>query len=144
MNISDEGLALIKKFEGLRLEAYFDSVGVLTIGYGHTGQDVTEGMKIDEAVADALLRRDVASAEGCVNGCVTVEITQQEFDALVSFAFNLGCRTLKNSTLLRKLNASDYDGAALEFPKWCHAGGKELPGLVARREAEQALFEATA
>lgn len=143
MNISPEGLAIIKRFEGCRLVAYRDSVGILTIGYGST-RAVREGMTITQQEADLRLVDDVRNAEVCVNGCVTVPMTQGEFDALVSFAFNLGCRALKNSTLLKKLNDSDYDGARAEFAKWCHAGGKELPGLVARRSAEAQRFEAMA
>ena len=140
MNISDNGLDLIKKHEGLRLEAYQDSVGVWTIGYGHTA-GVKEGDTCTEEEANAYLREDAKSAERCVNSCVAVPLTQNEFDALCSFAFNLGCTSLRNSTLLRKLNDSDFDGAAAEFQKWNHAGGKVLAGLTKRREDEAQLFE---
>ena len=143
MRISQAGLTLIKGFEGLRLTAYKDSVGILTIGYGHTGKDVKEGDEITEQWADALLERDVLIAEKCVNGAVQVPITQGEFDALCSFVFNLGCARLRVSTLLRKLNDSDYDGAAAEFKRWNKAGGTVLAGLTRRRVAEVALFEST-
>ena len=140
MNLSETGLQLIKDHEGCRLEAYLDSVGVPTIGYGHT-KGVKEGDTCTQAQADSWLREDANSAEWCVNKCVTVPLTQGEFDALVSFAFNLGCTSLRNSTLLRKLNDSDYDGAAAEFPKWNYAGGQVLAGLTTRRQAEQRRFE---
>ena len=143
MNISDEGLDLIREHEGCRLEAYKDSVGIWTCGYGHT-YGVKEGDTCTQAQADAWLREDVRQAEVCVSGAVTVPLTQGEFDALVSFTYNLGCRALKNSTLLKLLNDSDYDGAAAEFKKWNHAGGAVLAGLTARREAERARFEAMA
>ena len=140
MNTSDAGLDLIKSHEGLRLRAYLDSVEIPTIGYGHT-RGVELGMTCDEAQADAWLRDDVKIAERCVNGLVTVPLTQGEFDALVSFVFNLGCANLRESTLLRKLNDSDYDGAAQEFARWNHAGGEVVAGLTARRQAERQRFE---
>jgi lysozyme len=140
MNVSDAGLALIREHEGCQLEAYQDSVGVWTIGYGHT-RGVKRGDTCTQEQADAWLVEDVGSAENCVNNAVTVEMTQGEFDALVSFTFNLGCAALRNSTLLRKLNADDRDGAAAEFHKWNHAGGVALAGLTARRAAEAEMFE---
>ena len=142
MKISDKGLSLIKLHEGLRLEAYRDSVGVLTIGYGHTGS-VSDGQVITSGQAEILLSQDVHNVEVCVEKYVTVPMTQGEFDALCSFVFNLGCTALRNSTLLRKLNASDYDGAASEFKRWDHAGGQKLAGLTKRRAAEASLFEST-
>ena len=141
MNISDRGLDLIKTHEGCRLEAYQDSVGVWTIGYGHT-MGVKQGDTCTQEQAEAWLTEDVTTiAERCVNWLVKVPLTQSEFDALCSFSFNLGCSALRNSTLLKKLNASDYNGASLEFGKWDHAGGKQLAGLTARRTAEAELFE---
>ena len=113
------------------------------MGVGHTGPEVKHGLVIDQQEADEYLRKDVHVAESCVEKNVTVPLTQGEFDALVSFTFNLGCTALRNSTLLRKLNASDYDGAAAEFAKWNHAGGKVLAGLTTRREAERERFEET-
>jgi len=140
MKISDNGLDLIRKYEGLRLEAYICPAGILTIGYGHTGSDVTAGMKIDNAQADALLSKDVERFEKSVNDLVKVPMTQGMFDSLVCFAFNLGAGSLKSSTLLTKLNANDAKGAADEFLRWNKAGGKVLAGLTARRESERDIF----
>ncbi|MES2564390.1 MAG: lysozyme [Pseudomonadota bacterium] len=140
MIISDEGIQLIKKFEGCKLEAYLCPAGVWTIGYGHTGQDVVEGLSITDHQADALLQHDLARFERCVDNYVQVAITQAQFDALVSFALNLGCESLKKSTLLRMLNDGDDVGASLQFERWNRAGGKVLAGLTRRREAERDLF----
>jgi len=140
MKISQTGLDLIKSFEGLELKAYQDVVGVWTVGFGSTGPHVKPGMVITAKQAEDLLREDVARFEACVSKQVTVPINQNQFDALVSFAFNLGCGNLASSTLLKKLNAKDYAGASLEFPKWNRAGGSVLAGLTRRREAEKALF----
>lgn len=144
MKISDDGMALIKRFEGLRLQAYQDSVGVWTIGYGWTqpvaGRKVGAGMAIDAATAERLLVCGVAQIEQGVERLVAVTVTQGQFDALVSFAYNLGLRALENSTLLRRLNAGDRQGAADQFGRWVNAGGVRLDGLVARRAAERALF----
>lgn len=137
--ISPNGLALIKKFEGLRLKAYQDSVGVWTIGYGHT-KGVVSGMSISDGQADAYLRTDADVAGAGVRSMVTVPIDQNQYDALVSFAFNLGVSALKGSTLLKKLNQGDYHGAADQFSRWVFAGNKKLDGLVKRREAERQLF----
>lgn len=137
---SEEGLALTKGFEGLRLAAYQDVVGVWTIGYGHTGPEVGAGLTITEAEAEMLLRADLADAIACVNCAVSVEIAQCQFDALVDFCFNAGRGNFVNSTLLRKLNLGDVDGAAAEFQLWVHAGGKVVAGLVRRRKAEADLF----
>ncbi|MEN5281177.1 lysozyme [Serratia marcescens] len=144
MKISDDGMALIKRFEGLRLQAYQDSVGVWTIGYGWTqpvaGRKVGAGMAIDAVTAERLLVCGVAQFEQGVERLVAVTITQGQFDALVSFAYNLGLRALEKSTLLRRLNAGDRQGAADQFDRWVNAGGVRLDGLVARRAAERALF----
>lgn len=144
MQISNKGIALIKQFEGLRLDAYQDSVGVWTIGYGWTqpvdGKPITKGMVIKPETAERLLKTGLVSYENDVSKLVKVKLTQGQFDALVSFAYNLGTRALSTSTLLRKLNAGDYRGAADEFPRWNKAGDKVLDGLTRRREAERALF----
>lgn len=144
MRTSEKGVALIKSFEGLNLTAYKDSVGVWTIGYGWTqpvdGKPITKGMVIKPETAERLLKTGLVSYENDVSKLVKVKLTQGQFDALVSFAYNLGTRALSTSTLLKKLNAGDYDGAADEFPRWNKAGGKELAGLTRRREAEFALF----
>lgn len=142
--ISNNGVSLIKEFEGCRLTAYRCSAGTWTIGYGHTGtvdgKAVASGMTITAAKATELLKADLSKFEAAVNTYVAAPITQNMFDALVSFAFNCGTGALKGSTLLKKLNAKDYNGAAAEFPKWNKAGGVVLNGLVRRRERERQLF----
>lgn len=144
MQTSDKGIALIKQFEGCKLTAYQDSVGVWTIGYGWTqpvdGKPIRAGMTIKQETADRLLKTGLVSYESDVSRLVKVGLTQGQFDALVSFTYNLGSRSLSTSTLLRKLNAGDYAGAADEFLRWNKAGGKVLNGLTRRREAERALF----
>jgi GH24 family phage-related lysozyme (muramidase) len=144
MQTSDKGIALIKEFEGCKLTAYQDSVGVWTIGYGWTqpvdGKPIRAGMTIKQETAERLLKTGLVSYESDVSRLVKVGLTQEQFDALVSFTYNLGARSLSTSTLLRKLNAGDYAGAAEEFLRWNKAGGKVLNGLTRRREAERALF----
>lgn len=140
MNISDQGLELIKSFEGCKLEAYQDVKGVWTIGIGHTGSDVSDGVCITEDQAMDYLRQDVGWAEQVVNNLVTTALTQNQFDALVDFVYNAGSGNFENSTLLRLVNAGDFDAAAQEFPKWDHAGGVVVEGLLRRREAERDLF----
>lgn len=143
MNTSETGLDLIKTFESLRLTTYLDSVGIPTIGYGTTridGNPVEMSMTITESQADHYLKTKVEEFEKVINRCVTVDLTQNQFDALVSFTYNLGSGNLLKSTLLKKLNAGDYQGAADEFPKWSMAGGHVLAGLLRRRNAERDLF----
>ncbi|EPJ2342271.1 lysozyme [Enterobacter kobei] len=144
MQTSEKGIALIKQFEGCKLTAYQDSVGVWTIGYGWTqpvdGKPIRAGMTIKQETAERLLKTGLVSYESDVSRLVKVGLTQGQFDALVSFTYNLGARSLSTSTLLRKLNAGDYAGAADEFLRWNKAGGKVLNGLSRRREAERALF----
>lgn len=136
---SQAGVNLIKSFEGCRLTAYQDSAGVWTIGYGHTS-GVKKGMTITEAQAEAYLKGDLGTAENAVNGKVTYSIKQNQFDALVSFTYNVGSGNFGSSTLLKKLNQGDITGAANEFDKWNKAGGQVLEGLVRRRAAEKAMF----
>ncbi|MBT1890053.1 lysozyme [Enterobacter roggenkampii] len=144
MQTSEKGIALIKEFEGCKLTAYQDSVGVWTIGYGWTqpvdGKPIRAGMVIKQETAERLLKTGLVSYESDVSRLVKVGLTQGQFDALVSFTYNLGARSLSTSTLQRKLNAGDYAGAADEFLRWNKAGGKVLNGLTRRREAERALF----
>ena len=144
MQTSDKGISLIKQFEGCKLTAYQDSVGVWTIGYGWTqpvdGKPIRAGMTIKQETAERLLKTGLVSYESDVSRLVKVGLTQGQFDALVSFTYNLGARSLSTSTLLRKLNAGDYAGAADEFLRWNKAGGKVLNGLTRRREAERDLF----
>ncbi|ENO3038042.1 lysozyme [Enterobacter ludwigii] len=144
MQTSEKGIALIKQFEGCKLTAYQDSVGVWTIGYGWTqpvdGKPIRAGMTIKQETAERLLKTGLVGYESDVSRLVKVGLTQGQFDALVSFTYNLGARSLSTSTLLRKLNVGDYAGAADEFLRWNKAGGKVLNGLTRRREAERALF----
>ena len=145
MKTSDKGLALIKSFEGFSAKPYLCPAGVPTIGYGATyypdGKKVTMRDKpVSEADATAMLRSMLVQYENGVERYVQVPITQGQFDALVSFAYNLGLAALKGSTLLRLVNERNYVGAAAQFSRWNKAGGKVLPGLTRRREAERKLF----
>lgn len=131
---------LIKKWEALRLEAYLPTKDdVWTIGWGHTA-GVYQGMKITEAQAEEFFDEDVKWAEDAVNKLVRVVLTQNQFDALVSFVFNIGLPQFSKSTMLRKLNTGDYEGAASEFPRWNKQAGKVLKGLVNRRQEEMEYF----
>lgn len=140
MQYSKHGMELTKQFESCKLTTYLDIKGIPTIGWGHTGPDVTIGLTITQARADELLLADCASAVATVNRCVHIAITQNEFDALVDFAFNVGNHALETSTLIKLLNAGDFHGAAEEFHKWDHASGKEVAGLLRRRLAERDEF----
>lgn len=133
MMTSNAGINLIKKFEGCKLTAYKDAVGVWTIGYGHTG-GVTQGMKITQADADNFLRKDLTKFEGYVNS-LTITLSQNEFDALVSFTYNCGFGNLQK--LVKGRNKTQIANALLLYNK---AGGKVLAGLTKRRKEEQALF----
>lgn len=130
----------IKTAEGLRLTAYLDTGGVWTIGYGHTGVDVREGLTIPLSEAERLLTRDLRVAEKHVNEAVKVKLTQNQFDALVSFVYNVGGGAFRSSTLLKLLNAGDYEGAANQFPRWNKDNGKVVAGLTNRRHEERVLF----
>lgn len=140
MKCSQEGLELIKKFEGCKLKSYKCPAGVWTIGYGHT-EDVKEGDIVSPQEADKLLRADVFKFEEYVADNVTVKLTQNQFDALVTWTFNLGVGNLRNSTMLKKLNNADYTSVPFEMKRWNKAGGKTLDGLIRRRKAEGLLFE---
>lgn len=145
MKTSDKGVALIKQFEGFLSKPYLCPAGVPTIGYGSTyypdGKKVTlRDNPVTEADATAMLRSMLVQYENGVERYVQVPITQGQFDALVSFAYNLGLAALKGSTLLRLVNERNYVGAAAQFSRWNRAGGKVLPGLTRRREAERKLF----
>jgi lysozyme len=148
--LSPKGVALIKAFESCMeavpggFRAYLDPVRVLTIGWGHTnhnGRQFDANTVWTQAECDAEFQADMAIFERAVNNAVTVPLNQDQFDALVSFTFNLGEGNLKSSTLLRKLNAGDYVGAAQEFKRWNKADGKVLPGLTRRRACEALLFQ---
>jgi lysozyme len=140
MRTGDEGIALIRHFEGCRLDAYLCPAGVWTIGYGHT-KGVKEGETIDQEAAEAFLIEDLEEFEGYVTEMVEVPLSQSQFDALVSWTFNLGPGNLERSTLLAKLNQGEYTDVPFEIKRWTRAGGAILPGLVKRRNAEAALFE---
>jgi lysozyme len=140
---SQRGVDLIKSFEGVRLKAYPDpgtGGAPWTIGYGSTGPDVKRGMVITQSQAEVMLKHDLKKFENFVNSHVHVELTQGQFDALVSFAYNCGPGNLQNSTLLRDVNAGRFEAAANEFAKWNRAAGRVLPGLTRRRAAEAELF----
>jgi lysozyme len=134
MNMSPKGSAILSVREGERLKAYVDTVGVLTIGVGHTGPDVKPGMTITREQSQALLKKDLEWAEAAVNK-VRVPLNQNQFDALVSFVFNIGATAFAKSTLLKLLNAGDYSGAAAQFMVWTKQ--KELTG---RRQGERDQF----
>jgi lysozyme len=139
----DEGISLTEDAEGCRLTAYPDpgtGGAPWTIGYGHTGPEVHEGMTITHDQATEFLKEDIKSSEAAVKRCVEVPLTQGQYNALVDFAFNAGAGNLQHSTLLRKVNASDFAGAVEEFGKWVNGGGHVLPGLVRRRHAESQAF----
>lgn len=147
MQLGEDGLTLITHFEGLGdgsdapgLQPYKDPIGLWTIGYGHL---IKEGESFDTISVDealSLLYKDVVPVTWGVRRLITVDLTQAQFDALVDFAYNLGNGALQASTLRRKLNRGDYYGASQEFKRWVYAGGRKLPGLVRRREAESLLF----
>ena len=140
MKTSQKGIDLIKRFEGFSPTAYLCPAGVWTIGYGHTA-GVREGDSVDEDTAEDFLREDLADAEGAVEKYVKVPLKQWQFDALVSFTFNLGAGNLYSSTLLKKVNRNPDDPSIRqEFEKWVYADGRVLQGLVDRRKAEADMY----
>ena len=143
--VSNSGIDLICSFEGLKLKAYDDGVGVWTIGFGTTiypnGIKVKKGDTCTEAQAKAYMAHDLKRFESAVNTAVVVPINQNQFDALVSLAYNIGTNGFKNSTLVEILNARNYKGAAAQFDAWNKGGGKVMQGLVNRRAVERKLFE---
>ena len=139
MKTSHEGLALIKKFEGLELTAYQCSAGVWTIGYGHT-KGVQPGDEWSQSHAEHMLEIELEEYEGYINNAVKVALSQNQFDALVSWVYNLGSSNLHASTMLKVLNSGDYEGVPAQIKRWNKAGGKVLQGLIRRREAEALLF----
>lgn len=144
MNTGPKGLALIKQFEGWRSTAYRDAVGVWTIGYGHTSMagspKVRAGMKITKTEGETILRKDLRKYEKAVNDAVNVRLTQEQFDALVSFTYNVGPGNLRKSSVLRAVNARRFDEVPRRLMLWNKAGGKVLRGLTRRRAAEGELF----
>ena len=144
MNTSSNGTSLIKEFEGFMASAYLCPADVWTIGIGTTvypnGTKVKKGDKCTQEQAMEYLQHDLRSFEKTVNDSVKAPLIQNQFDALVFLSYNIGSTAFKNSTLLKKLNAKDYLGAADQFLVWNKGGGKVLKGLVRRREVERALF----
>lgn len=143
MKTSEEGRALIREFEGCKLQAYPDPATggePWTIGVGHTGPEVHEGMTIAQDEADALLAQDLEKFEACVSSNVTVDVTQAQFDAMVSLAFNVGCANFRKSSVCRYTNEGDLEKAREAFSLWNKAAGKVMSGLTRRRAAEAAMF----
>jgi len=145
MQMSQEGInALLKKFEGCKLKAYRCPAGICTIGYGHTSAAgapaVKDGMSITQKQCDDILRADLVKYETAVQNVVKQPLTQHQFDVLVDFAYNAGIGNLLSSTLLKKVNAAQFDAVPAELMKWTKGGGKVLPGLVKRRQAESAWW----
>ena len=145
--ISPEGIAFLKEKEGFRSDAYYDVAGVLTIGYGHSiyapsieEYPIHEGQHITEEEGEKILRADLKPTEAAVNSAVTRDITQKQYDALVSFTFNLGAGTFKSSDVLELTNKGNYQAAADAILQYSHAGGEFIPGLYKRREEERAMY----
>lgn len=139
MKISSAGLDLLRVHEGLRLRAYLDTGGVATIGYGHT-RGVKLGDICTKTQAETWLGEDVFNAEASVNGLVRTPLTQNQFDALVSFVYNVGGNAFATSTMLRLINAGDHKAAAKQFDRWVYDNGRVVNGLVLRRTDERELF----
>jgi len=144
MKMCDEGLELIKAQEGFRSRAYRDATGVWTIGYGHTSMagppQVREGLEISRAEGENILRRDVGRFAGGVRRLLTRTLSDRQFSALVSFAYNVGLGNFERSSVLRAVNAGDFEAVPRRLALWVKAGGRTLPGLIRRRAAEAALF----
>ena len=148
MTASDRAKSLVKKFEGLVTKAYLCPAGVITIGYGHTatldGRKLTINDSVTQAQADALLDSDLSNFSASLLHALDaseIVVNQNQFDALVSFAFNVGVHALVTSTLWKKMEQGDMEGAAKQFDRWVYAGGTKLQGLITRRKAERDLFE---
>lgn len=144
MRTSKAGYGLIKRFEGLRLDPYLDAAGYPTVGWGHLlskekGADLSQWSSIDKKEAIFLLQKDAEHHEAAVNRLIRVPLSQGQFDALVSFTFNLGAGALQASTLRRVINRGDYQDAPDQLRRWVFAGGRNLKGLARRRDAEVAL-----
>ena len=142
MKTAQKGLELIKHFEGCELTAYKCPAGVWTVGYGHI-KGVSEGMTITQEQAEQMLLDELVEYENYINELVLVDLSQNQFDALVSWVYNLGPSNLRSSTLLKVLNSGDYNGVPAQIMRWNKAGGKVLEGLTRRREAEARLFSGT-
>lgn len=141
MTLSPKGLAFIKQMEGCRLVPYQDQAGVWTVGVGHTGHDVIPGKAITQADAEHLLECDSGRFADALNRLITVPLTQNQFDALVSFAFNVGIAAFSRSTLRAVVNKGDHEDVPAQLLRWNKAGGKVSSGLVRRRQAESHLYQ---
>ncbi|OTG87179.1 lysozyme [Acinetobacter sp. ANC 4558] len=142
-DISEKGYALIREFEGFRANAYLDSAGIWTIGFGTikiNGKPVKKGDTCTKEQAEQWLKLDCLWVDACLDKYITIVVTQNQFDALASLVYNIGETAFKSSTLLTKLNAGDFKAAADNFDRWVNAGGKRLQGLVNRRAKEKELF----
>lgn len=140
VSLSVSGLSMIQQHEGLSYGVYLDPVGIPTVCWGHMDTRLKVGTRYSRKECEKFLLEDTRSAQQAVRDLVKVPLTQGQFDALVSLVFNIGRTAFSRSTLLRKLNQEDYEGAAAEFPRWVYAKGKKLPGLVTRRNDEMELF----
>jgi len=144
IGITDQGIALIKEFEGFRGTAYFDAAGIPTIGWGHTRsvdkKDVEQGLTITEREAEKFFEEDIQKAINAVSFLVIVKLSSGQRDALISFVYNIGPMAFENSTMLRRLNDGEFEEAASEFGRWIYGGDKVLGGLVKRRKREEKLF----
>lgn len=140
MRTSKNGVAMIKRFEGFSSAPYRDVAGFNTIGYGHCIRQGEIFERISEPQAEALLAADLKTAEDCLCRLVKVRLSQNQFDALASFIYNVGAKAFENSTLLKLLNRGEHRLAATEFERWVYAGGKRHPGLISRRKSEKDMF----
>jgi lysozyme len=144
LNVTDQGLSMLRRLEGCRCRAYKDSAGVWTIGYGHTSMagppPVKPGMRISRREADAILARDVAGFARGVASLLDVPLSDGQFSALVSFAYNIGLENFRKSSVLRAVNSGNFESVPRRLSLWVKAGGRVLPGLVSRRAAEAAMF----
>lgn len=139
MKTNAAGRRIIKEFEGCRLSAYRDTGGIWTIGFGHT-RGVQPGMRITQEEADAFFEQDLAAAEFTVRRQVTRLVNENQFSALVSFAYNVPFKEFRESTLLKRVNEGHFGEAESEFARWVYDDGKKLVGLVRRRMCEATLF----
>lgn len=140
LSVSLAGIAAIQRFEGVKYTAYQDIAGIPTICTGHTGKEVRIGQRATSEQCEKFLKNDLKKSESSIRACVKVPITQEQFDALVSFTFNVGGSAMCRSNLVRKLNAGDCMAAAHEFPKWSLVNGKQVNGLLVRRQQEMKIF----
>ena len=140
MQLSKTGIELLKHFEGCELKAYQDSVGVWTIGYGHT-KGIYEGLEITQSEAEKMLIDELPEYEGYITDKIVPRLQQHEFDALVCWVYNLGPTNLSSSTMLKKLNAGEFKEVPFQMKRWDKAGGQPLLGLTRRRNAEALLFK---